>query len=60
MSYLAKLTKIDGENRFLIKYNFMCKFVINETAPNRDVFRLGNTHSLILVINQLNAQNLVL
>jgi len=38
----------------------MYKFVIKETAPNHDAFRLDNTHSLILVINQLNAQNLVL
>jgi len=41
------LTKIGGENWFLIKHNFMCKIVIIETAPNHDAFRLGNTHSLV-------------
>jgi hypothetical protein len=25
----------------------MCKIVINGKAPNRDAFRLGNTHSLV-------------
>jgi len=41
------LTKTDRENRYLIEHNFMCKIVIKETAPNRDAFRLGNTHSLV-------------